>query len=812
MESTKVRVRPLRFAFLVDPRDKAGLQKIFEANSCLWGGIYNFILPLFKRVPLRYRQEYQKQISGEALMNGLVEAFQPDILIETRAGQAAAYGIEFPEKRTGSMEELEARDEQARTKLGIDLRSVCDDLYRSTFRFVQRHPPKVVLPVCGDKRFNLLFAATFGYLPESGNVADVADVYLKALDGKKESIKPVEFPRLFDPRYFYPLRATAYRLKTTQNSWSFGPKLFYMDETSPLDLIDFWNLRALGWDILPLPVSLASQLIRYCETLIAEAHRPLPPPSNAFYDAGFLCAKSQPVEELRAFVNQLKKPASGFVTIDHSFPRIWEEWGRSADQAEPQTIEHDTRSVEAHVLGSGLHISSELHDFSAEDSFSSRSIACANVLESLSDGTPVIPWKKNVAASLTHNFGEETTWVSREGIVIFAGEYARSYHLRVPNALNIFTAVAETVGLSLDLSSAGKTCEQIISAVGGLRGLGIVVRSPDLLKLLDSLAHEDFEVEDENEEHIKKRLFKSYAPLSKVCEVLRRANPEPDGAWQGNLTALLYRNVLKIGMALSCPECEHSSWFSIESLAPKLQCPRCLSEFRFPAALPPERDAWAYRVIGPFAVGNFAQGSYCVGAALHFLKDKIARESTWLSSFEMKDEDGKTFEADFGMFAVPSRLSHATSPYMIIGECKSFNRFGKKDFARARESARLFPGAVLCFCTFNESLNREEIRGIRPIAAEGRAKLEVGKQTNPVLILTARELFGQWSIIDFYSLYGDKAQYAQRLFMRDDLQEICDFTQQLYLGMPSLSEWQEAKRRKKITRLAARKSATQDTH
>jgi hypothetical protein len=28
-----------------------------------------------------------------------------------------------------------------------------------------------------------------------------------------------------------------------------------VDETSPWDLIEFWNLRALGWHIEPLPVS-----------------------------------------------------------------------------------------------------------------------------------------------------------------------------------------------------------------------------------------------------------------------------------------------------------------------------------------------------------------------------------------------------------------------------------------------------------------------------------------------------------------------------------------------------------------------------
>jgi len=185
MESSRVRIRPLRFAFLVDPKDKASLQRVFETNSCLWGGIYSFIIPLFKQIPPRYRQRYvKKQISGKAFLNGLVDTFQPDFLIETKPGQIAKYGIDFPSKRSGDIAELEARDERGRCKIGVDLRSVCDDLYRTRFRFVQRHPPKVVMPVSTDKRYQMLFSALFGYIPSSGPTADVADAYMKALKEK----------------------------------------------------------------------------------------------------------------------------------------------------------------------------------------------------------------------------------------------------------------------------------------------------------------------------------------------------------------------------------------------------------------------------------------------------------------------------------------------------------------------------------------------------------------------------------------------------------------------------------------------------
>jgi hypothetical protein len=61
---------------------------------------------------------------------------------------------------------------------------------------------------------------------------------------------------------------------------------------------------------------------------------------------------------------------------------------------------------------------------------------------------------------------------------------------------------------------------------------------------------------------------------------------------------------------------------------------------------------------------------------------------------------------------------------------------------------------------------------------------------------------------NFYSLYGDKAEYARGIYLRDDLQELCGFTQEIYLGMRSYHEWLEEKRRKRAVRLAAKAPAT----
>jgi hypothetical protein len=800
MESAQVRIRPFRFAFLVEPKDTKALQRVFEMNSCLWGGGFNYIVPIFKRVPARYKQQYQKPISVRAMIDGFIEAFQPDYLVETRADQCKSFGIDFPAKRTTSFDELLARDDQDRCQVGVDLRSVCHDLYQEKFQFVQRHGPEVVIPNCKDGRYSLLFSAMFGAFPDK---SDVAEVYTKALDAKPKEYEPAEFPEVFNLQKLFPLRVTRHKLETFSNSHHWDFHLFYMDETSGWDLIEYWNYRALGWKILPLPSRLAPQLKDFCERYITQNHRPFPPPSNAWHGTSILCAKSQSFEALQAYVAKLTVPDHDFpLSINPNVPRIWEEWGRGADHANPQTVTHAKKQTDAHGIGSGLHLTFQRHEFAESDPYCSQYLTSANVIEAIGSNTPVIPWNRNVATKLTYNFGQEKTWISREGIVVFGGSYGGSEHLRMPNPINIFGALAEASGFQLSLSPAGRVCEQIIASFGSLMATRSVLQSRDLLRFLDQMAHEDLEIElDEpgDKPGTRKKVKKAYAPLGDVLRVLRLCNPRDAAQLDRHLASLTRCNVLRIGMALKCDSCLNSSWFSLEDLRKKLHCPRCLTDFSFPPGMPPDR-AWAYRVLGPFATSHFAQGAYCVAAALHFIDEKIAHKSTMIPSFEMRRNGQADFEADFGAFIALGAFSHITSPYLLLGECKSFNHFKQDDFDRARRAAELFPGAVLCFCTFNDALTPFEIRGLKRIVTAGREILDVGMQLNPVLILTGRELFGQFIFGDFSTLYEADAQLARGLFMRSDVRELCEFTQRLYLGMPSSHDVRQEKRRKQAAK------------
>ena len=797
--SASIRIRPIRFAFVIDPQDGAALREVFRVNTVLWGGAYNFIIPIFKKTPARYRERFLKGPSATEFVNGLIDAFQPDFIVDMKPGLMA--GIQFDGKRIISIEQLTARDNQGRCSYGIDVRTVCAALYDETFRFVQRHPPKVVIPHSSNRHFEFLFAATLGDFPANGAFTDCIDPFKGALDAKDETLTPVDFPRLFHQEYLYPLRVGNHNLVGFQPGWRPDPILFYMDERSNYDLIEFWNLRAIGWRVKPLPSSLAQSMKEYCEQFISDSHKPFPPPSNAYQRATFLCSRSFRWEALQSFVAGLKRPSNDAITIDPRFPRLWEEWGRNADQADPQQVTHARKSVEANVSVDSLHVRTVVPDFVELSRYAAREHACANVMESVPGGAAVIPWRSIELNTLTRQFADEKVWLGREGIVTTAGESSFYRFLRAPSPINVFSAFAEDHKFVLSLSPAGQTCEQVIAALSGLQWIRLIA-DEGILKLLDRLADGALEIEVADEEaNTKRRVRMESAPYSYIQEVLMRATGGHADRAAKRLSALVRCGVLKLGMRIRCTECAQRSWYSLEELSSALKCQRCMRQFNLIVDSPP-KDEWAYRVFGPFAVENYAGGSYCVAIALQFLAEEVAAASTWIPSFKMSRADIDC-EADFGMFLRPTPFSHLKGPFLVFGECKTFGDFQEKDFNRARALARLFPGAVLCFATLKETLNATEKREISRVAQRGRTPLKTGQQANPVLVLTRVELFGQFKIGRFIDDYGDtRAPHARHVFMTRNLDEICDFTQQVHLGMEPYHSWRDKKRQVRAAKVS----------
>ena len=91
--SANIRLRPTRIGFLVQPTDLSSVRKIMRACACLWGGIYNPIIPVFRNPPREWRSKRFERVKGLAIAKGYIDFFEPDVFVESKHGLAEEAGL-----------------------------------------------------------------------------------------------------------------------------------------------------------------------------------------------------------------------------------------------------------------------------------------------------------------------------------------------------------------------------------------------------------------------------------------------------------------------------------------------------------------------------------------------------------------------------------------------------------------------------------------------------------------------------------------------------------------------------------------------
>ena len=138
------KLRPIRLAFLVDKDDKRTLRDVFRVNTCLWGGIYNPIIPFFKRTPKNWEDRRFRHPAASSILKGYLDSFDPDYLV-IKDKQKLPEQL-FDKERLLSMDDvLNAKDDNP-ISFGLDITDLYWHLYDKEFKFERRHPVKFIFP------------------------------------------------------------------------------------------------------------------------------------------------------------------------------------------------------------------------------------------------------------------------------------------------------------------------------------------------------------------------------------------------------------------------------------------------------------------------------------------------------------------------------------------------------------------------------------------------------------------------------------------------------------------------------------------
>lgn len=788
--NVSIRVRPLRIAFLVDPRDTKGLRRAIELSTFQWGGTYSPIIPVFQRMPKAWEPQRGLRVpSSEQVIEGYLTGFDPDIVVPVGSCRNRVFNIGHRElvAEQDLMGDMSASHSP---KFGIGYFELLSDFIQEELKFVRNDKLRLVLPKL-SREYGLFLASVFGALPSEAK--ELTESYYSQVSGlHRPVVKLATFTELLQPLEVFPRRLNTWGLEHRPIQDSL---LFVCDAKNSLDVIDYWNLRAAGYQVVPIPIQAAEfpgckELAR---NVINEGYQPHPHQPDWFHRVTVQRSRSVSEKVVEDFSSSLQLPFGPVrneskYLIRHWYPRIWDAWARENTQEKihfPYSHEIDLPITEGETrmeLRAQQPTIKRFGEYTGEPKFANDfSFRFYGSKEPMAE---VLPYGSKELSTAIGRTGYFNWRFSESGPVFLATMSHDLIFLDLPKAESVMTEWLRERGWQVELSSSGRMATQLIKQLGGAWGITTLARV-EVIKLLGELEKE------------------AGLPLPAVIARLKPSVDKSETHFkpEGLLKRLIEIGALLLGVKVQCPACTRHNWYVVDAIKYKVRCKFCLSDFDLPIHEPRE-ISWTYRAHGPFASSN-AQGAFTVLLLLRFLSGTHDRGVTPLFSYTAKNGK-KELEADLTCLYRPSTW-RTTRADIVHAECKSFNTFERADFDRMKFLSEEFPGSVLVFASLKTELSQWEVSSIRAIVQTQRRKRLRRQPSSHVVVLTGTELLSKRGVP---SCWKGKGELQEKLISGHDsfqgLAELADATQQIYLGMPGWFEWSESEWEKKHARKSAK--------
>ena len=777
--SASLTLRPTRIGFLVDPFDDKSLRKIFQISTCLWGGLFNPIIPVTDELPEAWRERHFQLAdpSPQRLAQGYVEFFEPDVFVESREGLFEKIGLgkgelEFGHSRVISLDSFSTYQAQHEgdVPFGLSVYFVYKRLYEREFKFVSRHKQNIAL-IDSTGVDNAFVAANFGEFPTEGLLQSVERAYRHAFDPVSLPATAETWTRVLKEGFDLPLDFTNEGLRREPDGWS-EPTLFVVDPSSTLDLIDLWNLRQFHPQIMGVPLAWLTEGKDFIAEIVRSNHRPLNA-NGVMIRTAFQFGRSIAEDRAKAALADaglaggagLEAPC----TLKFRYDRIWQ-----CDRSDSLACPPRRASISAAKADLDLPLSMEAQYSGCQFRTLAPEMA-PRFSFSFARWVNVLAFNRygrfdDLALTLPSSFTDlsqhrlrlaGTAMISREGWVLPQQHKDHGEYIRIPPGKQAITDWLGSRGVKAEPSDPGRIADQILSSLKGLWGVRTIA-DRDTLKLLDHMSksvrkHADGKIEEFPDRAVEVKRWKDL--------MSRRAQSHFGGV---SLEDFVEANILRLGLALQCPHCFKSNWFGIDNLRTTVTCERCLKSFGFPqGSLNFERTPWQYRVVGPYSVPNYAEGAYATVLALNVFARGLGGDHanvTYATGLNFRFGEDLPFEVDFRLWYQWRRLLEVPEePVLVFGESKCFavDSFKTADLDRMRKLSEMFPGAFLAFVTLKDELSDNERLEIGRLAMWGRERLPDGRPRSPVIVITGTEAFAEWNIEHTWKGLSDRrAQFA----------------------------------------------------
>ena len=784
-----IKLRPIRFIFLVKPNDKKNILKIFQINTILWGGKFNPIIPFFKKVP-KWWSDHYKSYNAKQILNNYLDFFEPDFIVEAEKG--LANDMNFDNKRILLLDNLLHDGQYGENKYGLNVNDLYTHLYEKKYQFERRHKLSIVNVKAKEKYLKNFISCIFGSFPEDADFSYLKSNYMDIFEPKNIELDAKSLLELYSSQHFSPLEIGHSKIDIDFSKKTPDPRLFILDIKETRDLIDFWNLRIIYREIIAIPKQWIEKLSPFCKEFILKHHRPSPWQSDYILHATTMFSRSISEDEAKNIYSQyIKVDIPEANSIQFCYPDIKIEQSNWIEGLQRPILIYQQSKKKVNL--SNDKDSQISFDILAPD-FAEKygnNIRWANVIK-IEDWsyenqvTTVFP--TNYRNTIYPKFGifHKHLLSTTEGIIIFPEYTDGNEHWKLENGTTTIKQWLKEYGISATVSDAGKSTQQIIETLSGLLHVRSI-SNKNIIETLDKMA--------------KVPLTRSY-PTKMFNDMINKDIKKQK--WSAPRSEVLAsHNIVELGLEVKCSKCDSWSWYTLKELDYTLTCSRCLKNFDFPITKPSNSkySRWSYRVIGPFARPDYSRGGYASTLAIHFFERNLDNadrlKMTWSAGQELTLKSGKKVEADFILWTQKQEISGLHKPTNIVfGEAKSFAKdaFKDSDIEQMKLLAETFPKSILVFATMKEyeDFSKDEINRLKKLAEWGREYKSKNKEVKAhIMILTGLELF----IEDYSGLSrawekkgGKHLELISSTMVKSNLNNLellAELTQQVYLDLPS---------------------------
>lgn len=646
--------RPVRIGWVIGEPSLDTTAMAAQLSTCLWGGRFNPIIPAYK----------------PGLAETLITTFGIDVLHPLDSSKEAQELVKKYSSRLITTA-LEKYIFNAKEKF-------CQyaDIYHPSRRLArekQDHRELAYIKWRDDDPLAQLLSLTFGKHPSSDVTGtDYASTYI-GLSPKAVTIKSDEPLPVMPWNYVSPINFTTYflRLYGEASSW-LSPGIQVGDVSNIDDLINFWNFRAAGANLLFYDPNHHDRLALLIGNH-ASAVRASSEAGGRFYV--WSRNRDEPIDKLNLtelrisrcgidlLWNGLKlKPVKAYFNRDHhDVLSNFSESNRvkTATFSLPE-LPFYKEARAAHMQKFILSIRCMSHGLSDEFTFNTPFFPALNEFYGRN-----FSGRYSEARSETNFFGEPTLGVITN-ITRQRGSVAAI------DVQKFWKEIFSLADLEFERNEPGHRCANLIRQLGGLQGCR-VLKIPGLRKLVHKYSQDQSFTQSAQQIIWDKDDVTGMSSFSLHEDLAIEYRPSGGRlSPQDVFTYMVKRGLFRVGLDIKCTECFLENWIHLDELKSVCTCNYCGNDFNITPFLR-NRD-WRYRRSGIIGLPRDKLDSISVALTLQQLDTcfhDVAVMYSTSANIMSKNQNVETCEVDF-LLMLNGRQNNEESPIQIlIGECKS---------------------------------------------------------------------------------------------------------------------------------------------